>query len=131
MYRDTIDQEQLHADLKAFGLIRPWQLFAYIAVERLGLPKEECPLYTNRYVQQAEKALDMIFYSGNFGHYDPTRQGRPTSYLGGKWFSLKWELGYWKRLAAVCPAEMAQKATSHLIIGSGQVIKDIFKRQAK
>ena len=130
-YRNTIDQEQLHADLKAFGLIRPWQLFAYIAVERLGLPKEECPLYTNRYVQQAEKALDMIFYSGNFGHYDPTRQGRPTSYLGGKWFSLKWELGYWKRLAAVCPAEMAQKATSHLIIGSGQVIKDIFKRQAK
>lgn len=130
-YRDTIDQGRLRADLKAFGLIRPWQLFAHIAVERLGLPKEECPFYTNRYAQQAKKALDMIFYSGNFGHHDPARQGRPTSYLGGKWFSLKRELGYWKRLATVCPAEMAQKATSHLIFGSGQVIKDIFKRQAK
>lgn len=130
-YRETIDHERLRADLKALGLIRPWRLFAHIAVVRLGLPEAECPLYSDRYARQAEKALDMIMHSGNFGHYDPTRQGRPASYLGGKWFSLKWELGYWRRLSAICPAEMAQKATFHLISGSGRIVKDILTGQAR
>lgn len=92
LYLDTffevIDLVELEADLKAFGLMRPWKIFGALAVNRLGLVAEKMPLYSSRYHIQADRVLRRILQAGNFGFHDPRHTHRPKEYLKGKWHSF-------------------------------------------
>lgn len=82
------DKEVLESDLKSFGLISPWKVFAQIVVEYLGLPAEEMPLYRPSGTR-ARKALDVVLKYGNFGRTQIAARGpRPKGYYSGKLYSF-------------------------------------------
>lgn len=66
---DELDREQLTRDIRRFGLTRPWKYFACIAVEYLGVPAEQMPLYDTHFSKRAKRLLEVIVVGGNFGEY--------------------------------------------------------------
>ena len=61
-----IDLLKLKSYIDGLGLMKAWKTFACIAVEQLGLPKEEMPFYDASYSGRAAKVLDYIWLEGNF-----------------------------------------------------------------
>lgn len=90
-YHKHVDVEELERTLHSFRLVKAWHLFAGIAVRHLGLPAEECPLYSGKYPELSDRMLDMILNEGNFGKdSDWHKSHRPEGYSKGKLHSLKW-----------------------------------------
>lgn len=87
-HRDAVDTAELERLLKEFGLKRAWSLFTPIAVELLGLPADECPLYSPRHRRMSNHILGFILREGNFGRAKQKQSRRPKAYLPGKVYSL-------------------------------------------
>lgn len=83
-----IDREELARLLKDFGMLKAWRLFTPIAVDHLGLPPDECPLYSPRCRHKADMILTFIIREGNFGRGISPASGRPKGYFRGKAFSF-------------------------------------------
>lgn len=66
--RDVIDKCALERMLATLRLRKTWELFGYIAVNYLGLPKDEMPFYCSISKRKAEMTLEKIFTDGNFGY---------------------------------------------------------------
>lgn len=65
---DAIDRNQLQMDLRATGLLRPWQIMGGILVKELGLPVDFFPLYDERLACKSQgKYLRRLLDGGNFG----------------------------------------------------------------
>lgn len=77
----------LEYNLNRFNQLHSWKVFAYIAVNYLGLSEEQMPLYDNNYQAKAEKVMAIIMKNGNFGRYAGKRK-RPNSYLGSKVYTI-------------------------------------------
>ena len=65
--RDTINREELSDMLCRLNLMDAWQVFGGIAVNWLGLPKEEMPFYDGNCSKRAKRAAVIILKEGNFG----------------------------------------------------------------
>lgn len=88
-YGSALDVDALEKRLVSMGLKKGWQIFGYVAVRYLGLPPEECPLYTDKYSKEAGALMELIWKEGNFGHYSTdARRRRPDLYLFRKLDSL-------------------------------------------
>lgn len=85
-----IDVARLERDVTRLGLRRLWQVFAVLAVRRLGCPASAMPLYdaSSRYRKAADAVLRSILDEGNFGHHDAAMDHRPQGFLAGKAFSF-------------------------------------------
>ncbi len=79
---DEIDAEQLRVNINRLGLTRGWKLFARIAVEYLGVPRDKMPLYDPNSSAKSEKLLEMILSGGNFGFHSQINATAPTSEFG-------------------------------------------------
>ena len=89
-FHKELDVNRLDSDLKAFGLLRVWKYLACIAIEYLGLPEEECPLYSREYSDEAKRVLEVIWNEGNFGKHSEIRKvPRPKGYAAGKLYSFR------------------------------------------
>lgn len=51
-------------------MVSEWKAFAALAVEYLGMPTEDMPLYSDsgRWKRKAAHVMDFVFETGNFGH---------------------------------------------------------------
>lgn len=73
-YRESMNYELLETRIRKAGLVTEWQVFASLAVNYLGMPKETMPLlnlndnHNANLRKKAEKVLKRILKSGNFGH---------------------------------------------------------------
>lgn len=83
-----IDRQELEKLLKDFGLLRAWRIFTPIAVDHLGLPQDQCPLYSPKYRRKAGMALSFIMREGNFGQGRRPVMKRPQGYIMGKAYSF-------------------------------------------
>lgn len=61
-----LDLSKLQGYIDGLGLMKAWKTFAWIAVEKLGLPNEEMPFYDSSYSKRAAKVLEYIWEEGNF-----------------------------------------------------------------
>ena len=60
-YGNDIDRKQLRHDLRLMNLTKLWQIYMFVLVNNLGLPKEEAPFYSDACSQRAEVLLtDML-----------------------------------------------------------------------
>ena len=84
-YRDEIDKKLLQERLKHMGIMTEWKAFAAFAVSVLGMPSEALPLYNSsqKWKRKANRILDYVLETGNFGH------NRETSYLSEKRFLVR------------------------------------------
>ena len=73
-YYRQLDGQQLQEELDFLGLTKFWRVYAAMAVDLLGYPKERMPLYDARFHRQGEKMLTLIFKTGNFGHLQKEKQ---------------------------------------------------------
>lgn len=117
-YHDKIDVVELRKNLDMFRLNDVWQSFAYIAVNYLGLPPEECPLYKGENRRKAARMLDFIMDEGNFGKYDQHRMTpRPKGYAAGKLHSFRNITCRFIRLFTLFPVKTCQHWLSFVAIG--------------
>lgn len=67
-YRESLNRGLLESRIKKMGLMTEWKTFASLAVNTLGMPEDEMPLYEKKYKKKSEKLLGFILEVGNFGH---------------------------------------------------------------
>lgn len=73
-HRESLDYELLEERVRKAGLVTEWQAFAALTVNYLGMPVEAMPMLNEndneneKLKGKAEKVLERILKSGNFGH---------------------------------------------------------------
>lgn len=70
VYNTSINYNLLESRLRSAGVLSEWCAFAHLAVNFLGMPADTMPLYNSRVVwkKKANRVLDFILETGNFGH---------------------------------------------------------------
>lgn len=116
-YHGRLDVSLLEADLKSFGLLKVWHMFSWIAVNRLGLPADECPLYEGRYAADAERMMGIVWGDGNFGRYSERSAKRPEGYMRGKLHSLRVTTKRYFRIFSVYPSHILYTWVLYFING--------------
>ena len=126
-YHDRLDAELLESDLKSFGLLKVWHMFAWIAVNRLGLPADECPLYAGKYAAHSDRMLDIIWGDGNFGRYSERSARRPDGYMLGKLHSFWGTTRRYFRIFSVYPTHIFSMWMLYFVNGLYQYLKGFSK----
>ena len=90
-YRDSIKSNLLEDRLKKAGVLTEWKAFSAFAVDYLGMPQENIPLYSdsNKWKKKARIILKMVTESGNFGH------GRDMSFKKNYPFMVRYTMSFW------------------------------------
>ncbi|MCR5351041.1 MAG: nucleotidyltransferase family protein [Bacteroidales bacterium] len=123
--REQIDHARLRGILEAMRLLKPWQFFACIAVQDLGLPEAEMPCYDARRLRGSRRVLRTILREGNFGRGRKPRIARPKGYLPGKAYSLGLHFTRFVRLLPVAPREAWEIFVSLFVGGFRRLFKDL------
>lgn len=125
-FHDRLDTARLLSDLKDFGLLKVWHMFSWIAVNHLGLPAEECPLYEGKFAEDAEKMLDFIWAGGNFGRYDQGKGTRPDGYSSGKIHSMIVQTKRFFKIIPVYPMHILKAWILYFCNGIYHYFKGLF-----
>ena len=106
-------------------------MFASIAVDYLGLPSEEMPLYQPGLKEDVTIVLDTIFREGNFGYYREDSSDRPAGYFAGKMHSIDKKIARYRMLFRMYPGEKRYiwgRILRFYGVGIEQFFKDIFHK---
>lgn len=89
----TLNREIILKSLTSHKLLRAWQVFGCVLVDYLGLPVEDFPFYDETQLPKAERLMDLIIESGNFGFFLKRPQGRQSvwSTAGYLWRKFVWK----------------------------------------
>lgn len=91
-YKDSLDCGLLESRLRKMGLMSEWRAFAAYAVDYLGMPQYDVPLYSSdkKWLKKAKRINDFVMEVGNFGHNrSPQSSGaRPRDLVTRKAISL-------------------------------------------
>lgn len=120
--RDVIDTERLREMLTKLHLIEVWQLFMYIMVSYLGLPKEECPFYTAACQVRAELLFERVLTESNARRLLP-KTANGISYLKRKWITLQLRMIESRWVMPYAPRYARHMAWSSIVHGIERVIK--------
>lgn len=135
---DDIDIAELENNLRRFGMTTGWKLFAYIAVNYLGVSPDRMPLYDPSYAGKSEKVFDEILTDGNFGFYSKAyartpyyRDGRGVGHVMGKAHNI---LDFYVSLFPLIPVEATFLFFYRITVGTteytGRVIRRLRKRHS-
>ncbi len=125
---DTIELEKL---LKDFRLLRGWKLFSTIVVNYLGLPVEECPLYSDKTPKLSSKILSFILKEGNFGRATHRSSNRPNGYIAGKIYSFRRNSVKIKSKFTVDPHTILLTYGSYIYKGTRRILIDLLTSRYK
>ena len=69
-FKDKLDFGLLESRIRKAGVMTEWKAFAALAVEYLGMPAEAMAFYdaSNKWQKKAQKVLNLVLETGNFGH---------------------------------------------------------------
>lgn len=123
-----IDTVQLEKDLRQLHLLKPWQIMAHIAVEKLGIRPEEMPLYSEKYQEQTEKVWRLILKGGNFGKFELQRNPHSEPYLVRKVKSFVLHNKNSYRLMTISAEDAFFTYFYFLYIGIGKVFADLLEK---
>lgn len=123
-----IDLTQLEKDLRQLHLLKPWQIMAHIAVEKLGLRPEEMPFFSEQYQEQAEKVWLSILEGGNFGKFEIKRNYARESYLERKVKSFVQHHKCVFRLLSVSPEYAFFLYLYFLYAGVEKILSDLIEK---
>lgn len=98
-----LDTSVIEVALKKLHLQAPWQYFASIAVDYLGLPPSEMPFYKADCKERAADYLAIILQDGNFGHGSAVPSKRPSGSIAGKWHTISMILRKSRHLFGIFP----------------------------
>lgn len=110
-YRSEIDVEKLEGRLRRAGLMTAWKAFCALAVFYLGLPFTVDGLLLDgekeleRYRQKADRIMEFVLMSGNFGHNRDHSYFEKYPYLVRKCVSFGRRVGDLARHARIFPLD--------------------------
>ena len=106
-YRDGIDKSLLEKRLRKMRLMSEWKAFAAMAVDYLGFPISEMPLYDPdiRWSKKATRILSFIMKVGNFGWKRDMSYYQKYPYLVRKAISLGRRFGDSVRHITIFPLD--------------------------
>ena len=86
-YKDSLNRGLLEKRIRKMGLMSEWKSFAAVAVDWLGMPVEAIPLYSydRKWSKKAEKIIEFVLETGNFGHNREAVSGK----VGSAWNKMK------------------------------------------
>ena len=118
-YRNELDVAKLEKRLRQMRLLTEWKAFAAFAVSVLGMPEEAMPLYdaADKWKRKANRILDFILKSGNFGHNRDSSYWTKYPYLVRKAFSMKRRVGDLVRHARIFPMDSLRFFPNIITIG--------------
>lgn len=124
-YREKIDRRLLQKRLKEAGAISEWMAFSALAVEWLGMPDNDMPLYvtSNKWSRKAKKILQRIFETGNFGHNRDKSFYKKHSVIVSKIISLYQHTNDSIKCFRIFPLDSIKSWWSMLFTGVGIVLK--------
>ncbi len=96
-YGDMIDMSVLRRRLEDSAILHEWRTFGFFAVKYLGMPENSMPFYENPCRSEQKKAqriLEFILESGNFGHNHDFSYYEKYPFLVRKAISLYRKSGY-------------------------------------
>lgn len=69
-YKDSLDSGLLETRIKKARLMSEWRAFAALAVDKLGMPIEAMPMYSDssKWKRKADLVLRQVIDTGNMGH---------------------------------------------------------------
>lgn len=70
-YKDKVDASRLENHLMRMGLMSEWRVFAALAIQYLGMPREAMPMFgssVQEFKGKAKRLMEFILETGNFGH---------------------------------------------------------------
>ena len=76
-YHSWLDLDKLGQWLGSMKLMKPWQTFGYLMVDRLGLPSAEMPFYDNTCRRKAERLYRQVMKEGNFNRVNSFKRKKP------------------------------------------------------
>jgi hypothetical protein len=76
-YYGQLDLDKLRQWLDTMRVMKPWQTFGWLIVDRLGLPKEEMPFYDASFHRRATKLYRQIMREGNFKRSNNFKRKKP------------------------------------------------------
>lgn len=101
-YRDKIDPVSFTRLAESYALLYPMQVFARAAVKYLDMPESIFPFSMITNDKYADRVMEDIFDSGNFGFHKTGKQ-RPEEKMQGMWFSYKSTIGRSIRFGGLSP----------------------------
>ena len=89
-YKDLLDHGLLESRIRMMGFMTEWKAFASLGVNMLGMPEDVMPFYSSaiKWQHKAERILDFILETGNFGYNRENRYFEKKSLLGRKNYSF-------------------------------------------
>lgn len=120
--RQVINIKQLHEMLRKLYLLEVWQLFMYIIVNHLGLPKDECPFYTETCKARAELLFERIMRESSARKHE-TSKAANVSYLKRKWITFQSRMADSRLVKTYAPKYARHMAWSGIIHGLERTIK--------
>jgi len=120
-YRDNLDKKLLEQRLRKAGIVSEWKAFYALATIYLGMPVEAMPLYefqdsSSKFHRKAQRIMEFVLESGNFGHNRKQSSGK----MGSFWSKTK----DFVRHSTVFPWDSFKFYIHFLCNGVGLVIKN-------
>lgn len=125
-YNDRINIDLLRERLKIMGLRKEWEVFAFLAVNTLGMPEAKMPLYTasNSARMKSKLILERVFETGNFGaNFD-------TSYQRNYPFLIRKAISWWRHTSSSAKLFMAFPKNSSIVWWKNMIwgVKEVVKK---
>lgn len=97
-YKDVYDIELMSSILCKLGILSEWKVFSALAVDYLGAESSVIPLYSSskQYKGKAQKVLEIILETGNFGH------NKDQSYRSKYSYPVRVLITFWRRIKEFC-----------------------------
>lgn len=125
VHNKEIDRGRLAEDLRTLKLMNIWQTIGWIAVNRLGLPEEEMPFYSEASGNKALRCLEIIMLQGNFGDYGHSRKDvqRGGGFLRRKFLNSTLVIRQQAALLGLFPSEVLRFLPWYLLDGIRRLFK--------
>lgn len=94
-YRDSLNYKLLESRIRKMGLTSEWKAFYNLASRYLGMPDldSELTIHDSRFDKKADRIMELVLESGNFGHNKDlsyrTRYSGMTYKIVAAWRRLK------------------------------------------
>lgn len=124
-YQNKLDKTLLKKRLDDMGVMTEWYSFAALAVKYLGMPAVAMPFYdeSGRWERKADKIMDFVLETGNFGHNRDYSYQNKYPYYISKIISLGLHIMDFFKYYTIFPIDSIKVMTRRLTIGIKVVMK--------
>ena len=124
-YKDSLNQQLLESRIRKMGVMTEWKVFAALTVNYLGMPAEAMPFYSpkGRWSSKADKVMQFVLETGNFGHNRDYSYLRKYPYVVYKAISARKHIEDFGRYFDIFPLDAVKVTWNRMCLGVSEFIK--------